>query len=158
MPFTEYNRENRISFSSKVIRPADCRLFQFLPGCGRLWLWCHCCGAGRPRKSTAMKTSSPKSHQLTHLYWLTHSESHSMKNSSTFDGSRYIYQLPAHQNTIHTYVHARKFSKIFVADIASFHSNYLLHSALRFANRLQFNIIRLSSHEVYWKKTVHRKC
>ena len=47
----------KISFLSKVIRPANGRLFRFWPGCGRLWLWCHGCWAGRPRKSTTVNTS-----------------------------------------------------------------------------------------------------
>ena len=51
-------KKTAFNFHRKIIRPADDWLFEFLPGCGRLWLWCHGYGAGRPRKSTAMKTSS----------------------------------------------------------------------------------------------------
>ena len=39
-------------------RLANGRLVSATHGCGRLWLWYHGCGAGRPAKSTAVQSST----------------------------------------------------------------------------------------------------
>ena len=58
MPVMCMMKETAYNFHRKIIRPADGWLFEFWLSWGRLLLWCHGYGEGRPRKSTAMKTSA----------------------------------------------------------------------------------------------------